>query len=43
MEDERIETRWFTAKEIDELIEYRQDHGRQDPDRVSEVEALLRR
>ena len=43
MEDERIETRWFTASEIDELIGDGQDPGREDQDRLPQVEAVFRR
>jgi len=34
MEDERIEKRWFKAKEIDELIRTFPDSGCEDADRI---------
>ena len=43
MEDERIETRWFTARELDEADRIGQDSGREDADRLPQVEALFRK
>ena len=43
MEDERIETRWFTREGDRRDDPVRQDSRRQDEDRLSQVEALFRR
>ena len=41
MDDERIETTWFTAKEIDAMIALGQNPRREDQHRLPEMEALL--
>ena len=40
MEDERIETKWYTAREIDTADSVGQDHRREDDDRVPTLAAL---